>query len=152
MHCLHVMYACEGSLLFRSPSWRIFCQRLGAYGVGYTGPGYNRIRDRLLLDAVQRLDVRMELFWEEAERTGAVLMSDGWTDTSHRPLMNVLAGTPKGSAFLFAENCEGKVKDAEFTAGVWSKGIEQIGPDKVHCLVADGAAVNVAAGKIFEEK
>ena len=66
--------------------------------------------------------------------------------------MNVLAGTPKGSTFLFAENCEGSVKDAEFTAGVWTKGIEQVGPDNVFCLVADGAAVNTAAGKIFEEK
>jgi hypothetical protein len=79
-------------------------------------------------------------------------MSDGWTDTSHCPLMNVLAGTPKGSAFLFAEKCKDELKDAEFTASVWSKGIEQVGPDKVNCLVADGASVNVAASKIFEEK
>ena len=49
-------------------------------------------------------------------------------------------------------NCEGKLKDAEFTASVWSKGIEQVGPDNVCCLVADGASVNVAAGKIFEEQ
>jgi hypothetical protein len=77
--------------VLRSPAWQIFCQRLGAFGKGYTGPGYNRLRDRLLVDAVQRLDLRMELFWEEAERTGITLMSDIWTDTSHRPLMNVLA-------------------------------------------------------------
>jgi hypothetical protein len=138
--------------VLRSPAWQIFCQRLGAFGKGYTGPGYNRLRDRLLVDAVQRLDLRMELFWEEAERTGITLMSDVWTDTSHRPLMNVLAGTPKGSAFLFAENCEGNVKDAECTARIWTKGIEQVGPDNVFCFVTDGAFVNIAAGKIFEEK
>ena len=124
----------------------------GHMGKVTQGQATTGIRERLLQDAVQRLDVRMELFWEEAVRTGVVLMSDGWTDTCHRPLMNVLAGTPKGSAFLLAENCEGKLKDAEFTASVWSKGIEQVGPDNVYCLVADGAAVNVAAGKIFEEQ
>jgi hypothetical protein len=66
--------------------------------------------------------------------------------------MNVLAATPKGLCFLFAENCEGEHKDAKFTADVWSKGMERVGPDKVFCLVADGASVNTAAGKTFEEK
>ena len=138
--------------LLRSPAWPILCQRLGAYGERYTGPGYNHLREKLLVDAFQRLDLRMELYWEEAERTGVTLMSVRWTDTSHRLLTNVLAGTSKGSAFLFAENCKGKLKDAEFTAEFWTKGIEQVGPDNVFCLVADGTAVNTAAGKIIEEK
>ena len=79
-------------------------------------------------------------------------MSDGWTDANHRPLMNVLAATPRGSCFLFAESCEGNIKNAEFTAGVWSKGMEQVGPDRIFCFIADGASVNIAAAKIFEEK
>lgn len=94
----------------------------------------------------------MGLYWEEAEYTGITLMSDGWTDPSHRPLMNVLAATPKGSCFLFAENCEGKLKDAPFTAGVWSKGMERVGSEKVFCMVVDGAFVNGAAGVIFMKK
>ena len=95
MHCLQVYIHAEICSLCRSPSWRIFTQRLGAYGEGYTGPGYNRIRERLLQDAVQRLDVRMKLFWEEAVRTGIVLMSDGWTDTCHRPLMKYWQARPR---------------------------------------------------------
>lgn len=94
----------------------------------------------------------MGLFWQEADYTGITLMSDGWTDANHRPLMNVLAATPRGSCFLFAENCEGNIKDAQFTADVWSKGMEQVGPDRVFCFIADGASVNNAAAKIFEEK
>ena len=74
------------------------------YGEGYTGPSYNRLRGKLLQNAVVRLNADLVLYWEEAEYTGITLMSDGWTDTSHRPLMNVLAATPKGSCFLFAEN------------------------------------------------
>ena len=94
----------------------------------------------------------MMVYWEEAEYTGITLMSDGWTDTSHRPLMNVMAATPKGSCFLFAENCQGEYKDAQSTTNVWSKGMEQVGAQKVFCLVADGASVNTAAASIFEEK
>jgi hypothetical protein len=138
--------------LCRSPSWQLFTQRLGKYGEGYTGPGYNRLRDKLLKDAVIRLDAEMDVYWEEAKYTGITLMSDVWTDTSHRPLMNVLAATPKGSCFLFAENCQGEYKDAQFTADVWAKGMERVGAKHVFCLVADGAYVNTAAAKIFEEK
>ena len=76
-------------------------------------------------------------------------MSDGWTDPNHRPLMNVLATTPKGSCFLFAENCQGDYKDAQFTADVWSKGMERVGPEEVFCLVADGASVNTSAASIY---
>ena len=139
-------------LLCRTPSWQTFTQRLGKYGEGYTGPGYNRLRERLLKDARQRVDADLGPFWLDAEYTGVTLMSDGWTDPSHRPLINVLAATPKGSCFLFAKNCEGKVKDAEFTADVWSKGMEQVGPDMCHCLVIDGASVNTAAARIFEDR
>ena len=130
----------------------LFMQRLGKYGEGYTGPGYNRLRDKLLKGAVIRLDADMEVYWEEAKYTGITLMSDGWTDPNHRPLMNVLASTPKGSCFLFAENCQGDYKDAQFTADVWSKGMERVGPEKVFCLVADGASVNTSAASIFKEK
>jgi hypothetical protein len=140
------------SLLCRTPSWQIFTQRLEKYGEGYTGPGYNHLQDKLPKDAWQRVDGELELFWEEAEYTGVVLVSDGWTDTSHRPLMNVLAATPKGSCFLFAEHCEGKFKDAEFTADVWSKGMQCVGPDMVFCFVADGASVNTAAASLLEER
>ena len=98
------------------------------------------------------MDADRELYWQEAEYTGVVLMSDGWTDSSHRPLISVLAATPKGSCFLFAENCEGHIKDAEYTAGVWSKSMERVGPDRVFCFMADGAPVNTAAASIFEEK
>lgn len=136
----------------RSPSWQRFTQRLGKYGEGYTGPGYNPLRDRLLRDARQRVDADLEVYWQEAEYTGVTLMSDGWTDPSHRPLMNVLAATPKGSCFLFAENCEGRIKDAKFIADVWSKGMERVGTDKVFCLVVDGAYVNNAAADIFVEE
>ncbi len=95
----------------------------------------------------------MEVYWQEAEYyTGVVLMSDGWTGPSHRPLMNVLAATPKVSCFLFAENCEGHIKDAQYTAAVWSKGMERGGPDRVFCFIADGAAVDIAAASTFEDK
>ena len=136
----------------RGPNWQRFTQRLGEYGEGYTGPGYNPLRDRLLKDARHRLDTEMGPFWEEADYTGITLMSDVWTDPNHRALMNVLAATPKGTCFLFATNCEGDIKDADFTVKVWAKGMEQVGSKRVFCMVVDGAKVNMSAGTLLEEE
>lgn len=66
--------------------------------------------------------------------------------------MNVLAATPKGHCFLFAENCEGEHKDAAFVADIWIRAVEQVGAENVLAFISDGASVNVAAGKILEER
>ena len=129
-----------------------FTRAVGAYGKGYTGPGYNALRGSLLKDARQRLDTELEPFWQQASATGIVLISDGWTDTNHRPLMNVLAATPKGHCFLFAENCEGEFKDAAFVADLWTRAVEQVGAENVFAFISDGASVNVAAGKTLETR
>ena len=134
------------------PAFHRFTRAVGTYGKGYTGPGYNAFRGPFLKNAKQRLDAELEPFWQQAEATGIVLVSDGWTDTNHRPLMNVLAATPKGHCFLFAENCEGEHKDAAFVADIWIRAVEQVGADDVYAFISDGASVNVAAGKILEER
>lgn len=125
---------------------------MGSYGRGYTGPGYNNLRGPLLKDAKQRLDAELESLWQQATATGIVLVSDGWTDTNHRPLVNVLAATPKGHCFLFAENCEGNYKDAAFIASIWIRAVELVGAENVFAFISDGASVNILAAKILQER
>ena len=134
------------------PAFHRFTRALGIYGKGYTGPGYNALRTSLLKDARQRLDTELEAFWQLAIATGIVIISDGWTDGNHRPLMNVLAATPKGQCFLLAEDCEGEHKDSGFVADLWTQAVEQVGAENVFAFISDGASVNVAAGKILEER
>ena len=134
------------------PAFHRFTRALGNYGKGYTGPGYNAFRGSLLKDARQRLDTELETFWQQAIATGIVMISDGWTDGNQRPLMNVLAATPKGQCFLLAENCEGEYKDASFVADLWSRAVEHVGAENVYAFISDGASVNVAAGKILGER
>jgi hypothetical protein len=136
----------------RMPAFHRFTRALGSYGRGYTGPGYNNLRGPLLKDAKQRLDAELESFWQQATATGIVLVSDGWTDTNHRPLVNVLAATPKGHCFLFAENCEGNYKDAAFIASIWIRAVELVGAENVFAFISDGASVNILAAKILQER
>ena len=80
------------------------------------------------------------------------IVSDGWTNTRQRPLINIIATSPKGAMFLKAEDCSGEVKDAQFIADILIKSIEQIGPNKVVQVVTDNAPVCKAAGLIVESR
>ena len=59
---------------------------------------------------------------------GVTVVSDGWTDTRHRALINIIATSPEGAMFLKVEDYSGEGKDAQFIANVLIKAIEQIGP------------------------
>ncbi len=74
---------------------------------------------------------------------------DGWKS---KAADDVLAATPKGQCFLLAENCEGEYKDASFVADLWTRAVEHVGAENVYAFISDGASVNVAAGKILEER
>jgi len=66
-------------------------ESIGQYGHGYRSPTYHDIRGPLLERAVERtakLRKKHEEAWKEY---GCTIMSDGWTDKSHRHLINFLA-------------------------------------------------------------
>ena len=41
---------------------------------------------------------------------GGTIVSDGWTDVSKRPLINVILGTPTSQVFIACEDTSGKKK------------------------------------------
>ena len=84
--------------------------------------------------------------------SGVTIVSDGWTDTRRRPLINIIATSPKGAMFLKDEDYSGEVKDSQFIANVLIKAIEQIGPNKVVQVIMDNAPVCKAAGLIVESR
>ncbi|XP_074342653.1 uncharacterized protein LOC141680284 [Apium graveolens] len=77
----------------------------------YISPTYNALCTTFLQKEranVERLFIPIRTTWKEK---GASTVSDGWSDTQRRPLINFMAVTKNGSMFLKAVNCEGKVKD-----------------------------------------
>jgi hypothetical protein len=59
--------------------------------------------------------------------TGVSIISDGWTDTKRRPLVNAIASSPTRVMFLRAEDCSCEVKDSKFIADILISAIEQVG-------------------------
>jgi hypothetical protein len=67
-----------------------------------------------------------------------------------RPLINVIASSPKGAMFLRAEDCSGEVKDSNFIVEILIVAIEQVGPENVVQVITNNASVCKVVGLIVE--
>jgi hypothetical protein len=96
-------------------------ESIGQYGPGYHSPSMDEIREPLLERAVNKkteLRKKHEEAWKEY---GCTLMSDGWTDTSHRHLINFLANSPAGTFFLGSVDASSEVADKDMLADLLEK-------------------------------
>ncbi|WCJ24667.1 hAT transposon superfamily [Euphorbia peplus] len=120
--------------------------------VGYLPPGYNLLRTTLLAkerEAVERHLIPIKMKWKE---NGLSLVSDGWTDSQKRPIINIMATTDGGAMFLKAVNCEGEYKDKEFIANILKEQIKEVGHRNVVQVITDNAPVCKAAGLLVENE
>ncbi|XP_066365495.1 uncharacterized protein [Miscanthus floridulus] len=79
-------------------------------------------------------------------------MSDGWTDTSHRHLINFLANSPAGTFFLGSVDASSEVADMNLLANLLEKQIDKIGREYVVQIVTDNGSNFKAAGRILMER
>uniref|UniRef100_J3KZ32 DUF659 domain-containing protein n=1 Tax=Oryza brachyantha TaxID=4533 RepID=J3KZ32_ORYBR len=135
-----------------SRSWEIMLESIGQYGPGYRSPTYHEIREPLLDRAVSRtaeLRKKHEEAWKEY---GCTLMSNGWTDTSHRHLINFLVNSPAGTFFIGSVDASSEIANAIMLADLLEKQIDKIGKEYVVQVVTDNGSNYKAAGKILMER
>ncbi|KAL2901126.1 Zinc finger BED domain-containing protein 1 [Bienertia sinuspersici] len=105
-----------------------------------------------VLDEVKR-DVEKELapIKDTWGTQGMSIVSDGWTNVKHQPLINVVASNSRGSMFLYAEDFSGVEKTGKAIADFLLTSIDEVGPSNVLQVVTDNAANCKAAGKEIEK-
>ncbi|KAL6519715.1 hypothetical protein OROMI_032609 [Orobanche minor] len=116
----------------------------------YLPPTYNALRTTLLQKEranVERLLVPIKTTWKEK---GVTIVSDGWSDSQRRPLINFMVVTETGPMFLKAVNCEGQIKNKFFIADLIKGVVMEVGPQNVVQVIIDNAPVCKAAGMIVE--
>uniref|UniRef100_J3ME57 DUF659 domain-containing protein n=1 Tax=Oryza brachyantha TaxID=4533 RepID=J3ME57_ORYBR len=114
--------------VINSRSWEIMLESIGQYGPGYRSPSYHAMRNPLLERGVDRTTLRKkhEEAWKEY---GCTIMSNGWTDTSHRHLINFLANSPTGTFFLCSVDASSEVASAQMLADLFEKQIDKVGKE-----------------------
>ncbi|CAD6244265.1 unnamed protein product [Miscanthus lutarioriparius] len=138
--------------VINSRSWEIMLESIGQYGPGYRSPSMHEIREPLLDRAINKTTELRKKHEEAWKEYGCTLMSDGWTDTSHRHLINFLANSPVGTFFLGSVDASSEVGDKDMLADLLERQIDKIGREYVVQVVTDNGSNFKAAGMILMDR
>eukprot|EP00253_Pinus_taeda_P018744 PITA_18744 len=145
------IYACGIPFnVVRSPYWQDMIRAINKAPQGYKGPNYEKVRTQRLKNEKELVEDILSPIHSSWSSFGVTIVSDGWKDTRRRPLINIIATSPKGAMFIKVEDCSGEMKDAQFIANVIIKAIEQIGPNRVVQVITNNAPVCKAAGLVIK--
>jgi Protein of unknown function (DUF 659) len=82
------------------PAFVHFCEEVGQYGSGYKPLTVYEYRVPLLKRQVSKTTDSLEPHKEVWSKIGCTLMTDVWTDTRGRSLMNLCVNSERGTLFL----------------------------------------------------
>ncbi|KAL6960515.1 hypothetical protein U1Q18_052485 [Sarracenia purpurea var. burkii] len=117
---------------------------------GYLPPGYNMLRTTLLRRERANIDRLLQPIRGTWREKGVSIVSDGWSDSQRRPLINFMAVNESGPMFLKAVDCSGETKDKYFIANLMKEVINEVGPQNVVQVITDNAPNCKAAGQLIE--
>jgi hypothetical protein len=120
------------------------------FGENYKLPSLVSLCTTLLENEKVSVAAELKSFMASTRSSKATIISDGWSDTRNRPLLNLLMVTSKGEKFLESVDTSGDTKDANFIAQVVGKAIEDVGAEIVVQVCMDSAAVCKATGRKLE--
>ena len=136
----------------RSPYYINACKMIANFGKGYVPPTSEALRTTLLKRSKERVTSRLKKVKESWKETGCTIISDGWSDMNHRPLINVLVCCPKGVLFLKVVDATGNKKTSEYIFKILEEAILEVGEKNVVQVVTDSASNCVGAGKMIMDK
>ncbi|XP_031264485.1 uncharacterized protein LOC116122815 [Pistacia vera] len=125
---------------------------IAAIGIGYKHPNYHGLRVNLLRDDKKEVQLLVDSCRKIWENVGCTLMADGWTDNSHRSLINFMVYCPKGVCFVKSVDASNVVKDARTLLKMFEEVALWIGPNSIVHFVSDNGSNYKATGRILSEK
>lgn len=118
--------------------------------VGYLPPGYNMLRITLLQREKTNIENLLHLIKFSWKEKGVSIVSDDWSDSQRRPLINFMAVNEGGPMFLKAIDCSGETKDKYFISNLLKDIINEVGYENVVHVITDNAPNCKAAGQLIE--
>eukprot|EP00253_Pinus_taeda_P004216 PITA_04216 len=136
----------------RSPYFINACKMMAGFGKGYLPPSSETLRTTILKRSKERVTNNLQKIKDSWKETGCTILSDGWSDMNHRPLINVLVSCPKGVLFLKAVDASGNKKTSEYIFKILEEAILEVGEENVVQIITDSASNCVGAGKMVMDK
>ncbi|KAF5800582.1 putative HAT dimerization domain, ribonuclease H-like superfamily [Helianthus annuus] len=118
---------------------------------GYKPPSSEKARTTLLDACVRDVEKELAPVKDTWYTQGVSIVSDGWTNVKHNPLINVLAVNSRGAMFMHAGDFLGIEKKAGVIAKYLIDAIETVGSSNVLQVVTDNAANCKKAGEEIEK-
>ena len=103
----HIPFNVARSLYYQ-PMW----DSIFVVGKGFKGPSMHDLRGSLLKKEVMSINEYLQGFRESWATTRCTIMSDGWSDTRNRTIINFPVSCPQGTMFLKSIDAFDRVKDA----------------------------------------
>ncbi|KAL9669687.1 hypothetical protein QQ045_007235 [Rhodiola kirilowii] len=137
--------------LARNPDYLRSYTFAASHNLGsYVPPGYDQIRTTLLDKERRRVDLLLAPIKSTWRAKGVTIVSNGWSDPSKKPLINIMVCCESGPMFIKAVDCSGEVKSRDFIACLLRKVIDGVGHENVVQVITDNSTTCMAAGLTIE--
>ncbi|XP_058768459.1 uncharacterized protein LOC131642205 [Vicia villosa] len=130
-----------------SKSFKLMVESIGMYGAHLKPPSYYELRVPMLQEELKLTHEMLSSNKKEQEKYGCSIMSDGWTDTNGRTLINFLVNSPAGTMFVKSVDASANMKTGKKLFELLDSFVEEISESNVVQLVTDNGSNYVLAGK-----
>ena len=127
-------------------------QAIAKAGPSYKPPSSFQLGKRHLDEEVKVVEDKLSCIKEKWKIYGCTIVSDGWSDTRNRPIINVLASSMFGLVFLRSVDTSEECKTGEYIFDILKATILEIGPTNVVQVCMDNASNCVAARHMIEKE
>ncbi|PWA68651.1 hypothetical protein CTI12_AA306470 [Artemisia annua] len=138
--------------VLRNPHFQEMVSAINKAPDGYKPPSSEKARTVLLDECVRDVEKDLTPIKDTWYSQGVSIVSDGWSNVKHNPLINVLIVNSRGAMFMYAEDFSGVEKTGVEIADFLISAIESVGPTNVLSVVTDNAANCKAAGVEIEKR
>lgn len=129
-----VRFLCANGIPFdvlRSLEMKVMTNAMKNAPKDYKSPSADRAGTSLLDNCkrdVEKQCIPVTETWTTQETS---IVSDGWGNIKHKPMINIIAANSRGSIFLYAEVFAGVKKTKKVIADFLLKAIDETGPSNV---------------------
>ncbi|KAL5723597.1 hypothetical protein ACHQM5_006977 [Ranunculus cassubicifolius] len=136
----------------KSPFWFDMVKCINEAPKGYLPPCAKQIKTYLLDNEKDNIDKALLAFKEQWPVCGVSIVSYGWTNIKHQPLISVMAISGGKTMFITSVSCSENQLTSEFISEILLKAIDFVGACNVVQVITDEDAICKSAGEIIEAR